>query len=295
MKSDNSRRLHAVVAIVLLTGQFSLFAQEQRKVVRPEDTGEALANPGMGWGFHYYSNVPTNYGSKLEPSDTLDDFGGLTHIYLRIPWSYVEPQEGKFNWSVLDTPAQRWSDKGRKIAIRISCCESWMRYATPEWVHKAGAKGHNFRPGKGVTEQGPYWEPDYDDRVFLEKLDNFLAALAAIAGHNWSVFLRFRGGSGVATFFGGLAALSTIVALFGGQILILVAVSTGFVSLGSIAGVVGTYAILVPLTVLNGFPIEYLVYALIGTLAIIVMHRDNISRLMSGKERKLGEKVEKTG
>ena len=113
------------------------------------------------------------------PSDTLEDFGGLTHIYLRIPWSYLEPEQGKFNWSVLDIPAQRWIEKAKQIAIRISCCESWMRYATPEWVAKAGAKGYNFEPGKGVTDDGPYWEPDYDDPVFLEKLDNFLAALAA--------------------------------------------------------------------------------------------------------------------
>ena len=126
-------------------------------------------------------------------------------------------------------------------------------------------------------------------------LAQVMAALAAMAGHNWSVFLRFRGGSGVATFFGGLIALSTMVALFGGQIFFLVAVSTGFVSLGSIAGVVGTYAILVPLIVFNGFPIEYLLYAFMGTVIIVIMHRGNIARLLSGKERKLGQKAEKLG
>ncbi len=120
-----------------------------------------------------------------------------------------------------------------------------------------------------------------------------LAALAAMAGHNWSVFLKFKGGRGVATFFGGLIALCPVVALFGGEIAILGAGLTRFVSLGSIAGVVGTYSILVPLTILNGFPIEYLAYTLIGTIAIIVMHRDNIARLITGKERKLGDKTEK--
>ena len=155
-----------------------LCAEPQRTVVRPQDTGVALQNPGMGWGFHYYSNVPTNYGSKLAPSDTLDDFPGLSHIYLRIPWSYLEPREGGFDFSPLDIPAQRWIDKGKQIAIRISCCESWMRYATPEWVEKAGAKGHNFKPGK-IMPDGPLWEPDYDDPIFLKKLDHFLAALAA--------------------------------------------------------------------------------------------------------------------
>ncbi len=122
-----------------------------------------------------------------------------------------------------------------------------------------------------------------------------MAALAAIAGHIWPVFLKFRGGRGVATFFGGLVALCPPAAIFGGEILIIGAGLTKFVSLGSIAGAVGAYAILVPLTIMNGFPIEYLAYALIGTVAIIVMHRDNIVRLMSGKERKLGDKDEKVG
>jgi len=147
-------------------------------VVRPADTGDALVNPGMGWTFHYYSNILRNYGSKLEPSDTLDDFPGLSTIYLRLPWSYIEPEEGKFDWSVVDAPSQRWIDKGKRVAFRFTCSESWMRYATPKWVQDAGAKGYNFKPGT-LDEKGPFWEPDYADPVFLEKLDRFLAAAAA--------------------------------------------------------------------------------------------------------------------
>ncbi len=122
-----------------------------------------------------------------------------------------------------------------------------------------------------------------------------LAALAAIAGHNWSVFLKFHGGRGVATFMGGLIALSPVAAIFGGEIFIIGAGLTKFASLGSIAAAVGTYIILAILVIMNKFPIEYLAYALIGTIIIIVMHRDNIKRLVSGKERKLGEKAEKAG
>jgi len=120
-----------------------------------------------------------------------------------------------------------------------------------------------------------------------------LAALAAIAGHNWSVFLKFKGGRGVATFMGGLIALCPAAALFGGEIFILGTSLTRYASLGSIAGAVGTYAILVPLTIMNGFPIEYLAYTLIGAIIVIVMHRGNIKRLMSGKERRVGEKAKK--
>jgi glycerol-3-phosphate acyltransferase PlsY len=85
-----------------------------------------------------------------------------------------------------------------------------------------------------------------------------------------------------------------IIGILGGEILILGAATTLFVSLGSIAGVVGTYVILVPMTIVNGFPIEYLIYSLGGTGMIIYTHRGNIKRLLSGRERKLGEKAEKS-
>ena len=126
---------------------------------------------------------------------------------------------------------------------------------------------------------------------WLSRSAQVVAALAAMAGHNFPIFLKFKGGRGVATFFGGLLALCPAAALFGGEVLILGAGLTRYVSLGSIAGVVGTYAILLPLTIFNGFPIEYLVYALVGAIFVIVMHRDNIVRLLSGKERRIGEKV----
>ncbi len=146
---------------------------------RPADTGAALVNPAMGWTMHFYSNVPANYGSKLEPSDTLDDFPGLSTVYLRVPWAFVEPEEGRFNWALLDTPAQRWIAKGKRVALRITCSENWIRFATPEWVQQAGAKGVFYNFGQGPVADGGLWDPDYLDPVFLQKLDRFLAAMAA--------------------------------------------------------------------------------------------------------------------
>jgi glycerol-3-phosphate acyltransferase PlsY len=119
------------------------------------------------------------------------------------------------------------------------------------------------------------------------------AALAAVAGHNWSIFLQFKGGRGVATFFGGLMALCPPAALIGGEVLFVSAGITRYASFGSILGVIATYVILVPLTLIYQFPLEYLFYALIGGIVIIVMHRDNIIRLITGTERKLGQKADK--
>lgn len=154
-------------------------AASREIVVRPEDDGRALVNPGMGWTLHFYSNIIANYGSKLAPRDTLEDWPGLSVIYLRVPWSFLEPREGEFNWALLDTPTQRWVDRGKQIALRISCSESWLRWATPRWVAEAGARGFEFDFGKGPRVGGALWDPDYLDPVFLGKLDRFLAALAA--------------------------------------------------------------------------------------------------------------------
>ena len=118
-----------------------------------------------------------------------------------------------------------------------------------------------------------------------------LAGLCAILGHIFPLFAKFKGGRGVATFIGGLAAICPVAALFGGEILIIGAGLSGFASLGSITGVVSAYAIMIPLTIIYGVPVEYLVYVLVGALIIVIAHRDNIKRLLSGKERKLNQKA----
>jgi len=125
-----------------------------------------------------------------------------------------------------------------------------------------------------------------------------LAAMAAIAGHSWSVFLKFKGGRGVATFMGGLAALYWPAALLGGILIFGVGLRTKYMSLGSIIGAVAAFIMLMSLNVLEikffGFkqypPFEYVVFAMIGALFIYFMHRDNILRLYNGTERKIGDK-----
>ena len=142
-------------------------AQEQ--TLAPTDHGRALVNPDMGWTMHFYSNVPTNYGSKLEPEDVLDDFPGLSTVYLRLPWAFIEPEKGQFNWEWLDTPAQRWISVGKKVALRIAATENWTLSGTPEWVFQAGARYH---------EVDHYKEPEYDDGIFLSAVEHFVSEMA---------------------------------------------------------------------------------------------------------------------
>lgn len=152
-------------------------------VVHPVDDGRALVNPDMGLMAYCYSNKPWNYSEFLKgPGDTCQDFPGCSAVYMRLPWSIIEPQDGVFNWQALDTPAQRWIERGAQIAIRITATESWMRHATPEWVKNAGAAGIEFempRRDSEYRDARPLWEPDYGDPVFLEKLEGLVRALAS--------------------------------------------------------------------------------------------------------------------
>ena len=102
------------------------------------DHGRALTNPGMGWTMHFYSNILSNYGSQLEPSDTLDDFPGLSTVYLRVPWAFLEPEEGKFVWELLEPRRSAGSTKANTSpsasARPKAGCTTPRRngYSTPE-------------------------------------------------------------------------------------------------------------------------------------------------------------------
>jgi glycerol-3-phosphate acyltransferase PlsY len=121
----------------------------------------------------------------------------------------------------------------------------------------------------------------------LGVLGALIAGAAAISGHNWSVFLRFKGGKGVAASAGvALVAFPMILAVALVVFVLTIAV-TRYVSLGSILGAWSGF--LVSLT--PGYGIVHRVPVLVLVLLITFQHRSNIGRLLKGSERKLGEKV----
>lgn len=165
--------------------------------VTPRDTGVALDNPGMGWILYYYDHHLARYGSRLQAHDTVDEFPGVTTVYMAVPWSFLEPREGRYEWSLLDTPAQRWISRGKRLALRFPCCEPFYEFATPAWVRDAGAVFHRFEPTartrrwmrECLDADTPdcCWAPDYSDPIFLEKHGRFLAAAAERYDGNPSV------------------------------------------------------------------------------------------------------------
>ena len=116
-----------------------------------------------------------------------------------------------------------------------------------------------------------------------------LAGAAAILGHNYSVFLRFRGGAGVGTSLGALGAIYWPAAL-GLVVMLLVTIAvTRYASLGSL--IVSTLMPLVLLVLgLEGIlPLTYVAYGVLAWIIIVYAHRPNIQRLLQGTERRIGE------
>lgn len=150
--------------------------------LRPDwDETLPLANPHKGWYHHFFDNHVNKY--LVERDEELTEFPGMDHVYLRLAWAYLEPEEGRFNWRILDEQIGKWTALGLGVSLRISCRETGtdrieQQFATPRWVRDAGAQGGFYLKRKQVGSDGP-WEPVYDDPVFLAKLDKFIAALAA--------------------------------------------------------------------------------------------------------------------
>lgn len=124
-----------------------------------------------------------------------------------------------------------------------------------------------------------------------------LAALAAICGHAWSIFLKFKGGRGVATFIGGLAVMYWQAAVIGGVLTLLIGFRTRYMSMGSIIGAIAAFILLMSFSILqirflSDYPpaFVYVLYTMVGAIFIYVIHRDNITRLYNGTERKIDEK-----
>ncbi|HTL69417.1 MAG TPA: glycerol-3-phosphate 1-O-acyltransferase PlsY [Lacunisphaera sp.] len=119
-----------------------------------------------------------------------------------------------------------------------------------------------------------------------ERMLGLVGVIAAVLGHSFSVFTRFKGGKGVATAAGGLVVLIPVSCLIGAVVWLLTFLGTRYVSLGSILA-----AIAVPLSSwLRGNPLPLNVVATALGLFVIFRHRENIRRLLNGTESKFARK-----
>ena len=122
---------------------------------------------------------------------------------------------------------------------------------------------------------------------FNYDLLGILGLLGAILGHSFSIFLKFRGGKGVATTMGGLLALMPWVLVLGLVAWLIVFFSTRVVAMASIV-----FAISLPISFyfLHDLPDVRWIFCIVLAILIVVRHYSNIQRLLSGKEHDFSKK-----
>lgn len=118
---------------------------------------------------------------------------------------------------------------------------------------------------------------------FQNPLLNVVTALGALLGHNYSVFLGFKGGKGVATALGLLVFLMPKVAVGSFLVWLVLVLLTRFVSLGSIVAAICTPVLAWYLA----YPTAYVGFATIAAFFVVLRHKENIHRLLTGTESKI--------
>ncbi len=167
----------------------------------------------------------------------------------------------------------------RKVGSGNVGATNLARTVGKEW----GIMGFLLDMGKGVTAVilarsiHAWLTPSLDLSLF-----QILGGISAICGHNWSFFLRFKGGKGVATSTGVFLGLAPVPLLYAAGVWVLILIISGYVSLASILA-----SLSLPLWMwwMKSSPSLIILGGLISLL-IIVRHRENIKRLIRGKENR---------
>ncbi len=124
-------------------------------------------------------------------------------------------------------------------------------------------------------------------QVFPDSIWGLATGIAAIIGHNWPAFLRFKGGRGVATTIGVILTLSPIVALILFVLWVITLAVSRYISLASMIAALA-FPLLVYFWRISG---TYLALSILISVFVIYRHRPNIQRLLAGTEYKIGEKA----
>jgi glycerol-3-phosphate acyltransferase PlsY len=133
---------------------------------------------------------------------------------------------------------------------------------------------------------GPFGPPVIPFGMFTA---GAFAALFAVLGHVFPVWLKFKGGKGVATAIGAFALVAPLAALGSFVLFLMVVGLTRFVSLGSILAA-AAFPFLASLSLHHDNPFTFWIFTAATSLLVIFKHHENIRRLITGTENKLGGK-----
>ena len=174
-----------------------------------------------------------------------------------------------------------WRVMGKKFGLITFACDlgkGWLAVALGQWIAAHWAV-HVALPH--LKERIDFFDPGYA---------GITAAIGCILGHNFPVWLRFKGGKGVATSLGVIFGMMPLAALIVFAIWGVVFKLSRYVSLASLVA-----AVALPITVIGlmfagqirGWP--YFYFACAAAILVVRRHRENIRRLVAGTENRFGK------
>ena len=140
-----------------------------------DENSEIFQNPGQGW---------MRSGETLKGSWNKVNFGAG---YIRLTWAVLEPEEGVYNWALIDNSLKSFSKDGLPFYFRIMCVNTSGYppfYNSPKWVFDKGAKYTVHTMQKKPSKKCPdgvvkVAVPEFGDPVFMDAHEKFVKALAA--------------------------------------------------------------------------------------------------------------------
>ena len=168
--------------IIFLTG-YQSFAQERATQIKvyPKEIFDVLNNPGIGFTtFQRFNGDELNAGTRWTeglPIEYQSFDGDLTNknhphtsiAYFRVNWKFLEPEQRKYNWPMIDKALRTAAERGQTLMIRVSPYELTAEKDVPDWYRKM------VGPEK-PTIGGRSWRVDPEDPRYVEYFGGFIKA-----------------------------------------------------------------------------------------------------------------------
>jgi hypothetical protein len=159
------------ILLMALGPSATVFAQGTQ-IVRPIEISDVLVNPGMGiTTFQRFNRQALNEGLKwsergptvIVPEASVEpDFPETSIAYCRWYWSVLEPEKGKYNWTIIDQALDQARFHHQRLAIRLMPYDP--ENPLPEWYRNSGAR----RANKPTDRDGQVWQPDFSDLLYFQ-------------------------------------------------------------------------------------------------------------------------------